>query len=149
MTQALDRTICEILPHRYPFLLLDRITEFVPGARISGIKRFSANDEVVQPAHAGVVPLVILLEAVTQLGAVLVMERPEMKGKVAVILQIPAARVHELIEPGSTLRLEAQIVKMRENFGELRGAIYHEERLVGEGQMRFGVAEKGSLLLAR
>jgi 3-hydroxyacyl-[acyl-carrier-protein] dehydratase len=147
MTQPLDRAIRDILPHRYPFLFLDRITEFVPGERISGIKRFSADDEVVQgqPAGAGIVPLGILLEVVTQLGAVLVMERPQMESKVAVILQIPSAQVHELIEPGSTLRLEAQMVKMRENFGELRGTIHREERLVAEGHMRFGVAEKSSL----
>ena len=146
-TSQLNRPIHELLPHRYPFLLLETITEFVPGERISGIKRFTANDELVQGLTAGhaVVPLGILLEAVTQLGAVLVMEQPQMQNRVAMILQIPSAQVYELVEPGSTLRIEAQIVKMRQNLGELRGAIYREETLVAEGQMRFAVAEKNSV----
>jgi 3-hydroxyacyl-[acyl-carrier-protein] dehydratase len=146
VTPSLSRSIKEILPHRYPFLLVDRITEFVPGQRIAASKRFSANDEMVQ-GHAcegSMVPAGILFELVTQLGAVLVMERPEMEGKVAMILQIPLARLSEPVQPGDTLRVEAQVMKIRANFGELRGVIYREGRLVGEGQMRFGVAEKSS-----
>jgi 3-hydroxyacyl-[acyl-carrier-protein] dehydratase len=150
MAQPLSRAIREILPHRYPFLLVDRVTEFLPGERIAATKHLSANDELLQGQFPGIsiVPAVVLFELVTQLGAVLVMERPEMDGKVAMILQIPSAHMHELVRPGETLRLEARIVKMRATFGELRGAIFREDTLVGEGQMRFGVAEKSSLQLS-
>jgi 3-hydroxyacyl-[acyl-carrier-protein] dehydratase len=148
MTEVLTRPISEILPHRYPFLLLDRVTEFVPGERIAGTKRFAISDVAVQGhfASAPVVPAGILFELVTQLGAVLVMERPEMAGKVAMILQIPLARMLELVHPGDTLRVEAQVVRMRDNFGELRGAIYRDDKLVGEGQMRFAVANKSDVM---
>jgi 3-hydroxymyristoyl/3-hydroxydecanoyl-(acyl carrier protein) dehydratase len=143
-------SIQRILPHRYPFLLVDRVTEFVPGRRIAAVKNFSTNDEASQgySATAAVVPMGILFEMVTQLGAILVLERPEMAGKVAVILQIPFARTLGLIRPGDTLRVEAEVVRLRENFGELRGTAYRGGELVAEGQMRFGIANAADLGLA-
>ena len=140
-----------ILPHRYPFLFVDRITDFVPGVRIVGIKRFSSGDEVSQghfPA-APIIPTGILLEVVTQLGAVLVLERPEMKNKIAMILQIPSARLIEPVRPGDTLRVEAEVIKLREAFGELRGAMYRDGQMVAEGQMRFAIANASDIGLLR
>jgi 3-hydroxyacyl-[acyl-carrier-protein] dehydratase len=137
-----------LLPHRYPFLLIDRVTDFVPGQRISALKHFSAGDEVAQGHFPEwpMVPTGVLLELVTQLGAVLVLERPEMKGKIAMILQIPAARVIDPVQPGDTVRVEAEVLKLRESFGELRGAIYRAGALVAEGQMRFAIADSSSIL---
>src|SRR5271157_1311160 len=72
--------VSRILPHRYPFLLVDKVTEFIPGQRIVGIKHFSSDDQVARGNAPGIaiIPTGIILELVTQLGAVLVMERPEM-----------------------------------------------------------------------
>jgi len=146
-TPLLESDIRAVLPHRYPFLLLDRVTDFVPGARITGLKHFSAGDEVAQGHFPDwpLVPTGILLELVTQLGAVLVLERPEMKGKIAMILQIPSARIIDPVLPGDTVRVEAEVLKLRETFGELRGAIYRGGALVAEGQMRFAIADSASL----
>ena len=83
----------------------------------------------------------ILLEAVTQLGAILVLERPSMAGKIAMILQIPTATLHQIVRPGDSLRIEAEVVKMGERFGEMRGAAYRDGELVAEGQMRFTIAD--------
>jgi 3-hydroxymyristoyl/3-hydroxydecanoyl-(acyl carrier protein) dehydratase len=146
--QRYEADLKAALPHRYPFLLVDRVTDFVPGVRIVGIKRFSSGDHVAQgyfPASP-IIPTGILLEVVTQLGAVLVLERPEMKNKIAMILQIPSARIIEPVQPGDTLRVEAEVIKLREAFGELRGAIYREGRLVAEGQMRFAIADASEVL---
>ncbi|MGH9359790.1 MAG: 3-hydroxyacyl-ACP dehydratase FabZ family protein [Terriglobia bacterium] len=140
--------IQSILPHRYPFLLVDRVTEFVRGERIAGVKTFAASEPYV-PGHFPGVPLVpcsILLEMTTQLGAVLVLERPDMAGKIAVILQIPSAHMYSLVEPGELVRSEAQILKWRGNFGELSGAVYREGALVAEGRMRFAVAPATELM---
>jgi 3-hydroxyacyl-[acyl-carrier-protein] dehydratase len=134
-----------LLPHRYPFLLVDRVTEFVPGERIAAVKNFSAGDEICQGAPAGLVPASILVEAVTQLGAILVLERPDMQGKVAMILQIPSARMLNRVRPGEELRIEAQVVKFKEQFGELRGAVYRDNELVADGHMRFVIADAGNL----
>ena len=153
MSSSLDNLTERVLPHRHPFLLVDRVTEFEPGRRIVGIKNFSANEEACQgydPARM-LVPAGILFEMVTQLGAILVLERPEMQGpgtqaKVPVILQIPAARLLEPVYLGDTLRVEAKAVKLRESFGELRGAAYREGKLVAEGQMRFAIANAADML---
>ena len=137
-----------VLPHRYPFLLVDRVTDFVPGVRIVGTKRFSSGDDVAQgnfPA-APIIPTGVLLEVVTQLGAVLVLERPDMKNKIAMILQIPSAQIMEPVQPGDSLRVEAEVLKLREAFGELRGAMYRDNKLVAEGQMRFAIANASDVM---
>ncbi len=138
----LQSAIQRLIPHRYPFLLVDRVTEFVPGERIVGIKNFSWNDEMSQGYSPGAptIPLNVVLEAVTQLGAILVLARPEMAGKVAVILQIRSAQSLKPVQPGDSLRLEARVLKLKENFGEFYGSAFRDGELVGEGQMRFAVA---------
>ncbi|HEV2176765.1 MAG TPA: 3-hydroxyacyl-[acyl-carrier-protein] dehydratase FabZ [Terriglobia bacterium] len=145
--ELFQSAIQRILPHRYPFLLVDRVTEFVPGERIAGVKNFSAGDYAAQgqPDGAATAPVGILMEIVTQLGAILVLGRPEMAGKVAVILQIPQARMLRPVVAGDHLEVEAEVVKMRETFGELRGAIHCEGGLVAEGQMRFAIANAADL----
>jgi 3-hydroxyacyl-[acyl-carrier-protein] dehydratase len=140
--------IPNMLPHRYPFLFVDQVTEFIPGQRIAATKRFSANDEAARgylPASP-IISVGVLMELVTQLGAILVMEQPEMAGKVPVILQIPAARLAKRVEPGDTLRVEAEVVKIGERLGELRGAIFRGGELVAEGRMRFAIAEAAQIL---
>lgn len=143
------RTAIErILPHRYPFLLVDRVVEFVPAVRIVGVKHISANDAASRGhfPEAPTLPGGILIEALTQLGAILVLERPQMAGKVAVILGIPFARMIEPVRPGDSLRLVAEVLKLRTSYGELRGSAYRMGELVAEGQMRFGVATAADLL---
>jgi 3-hydroxymyristoyl/3-hydroxydecanoyl-(acyl carrier protein) dehydratase len=162
MTQSADHPITQsfndsalfqsaiqrLIPHRYPFLLVDRVTEFVPGQRIAGIKNLSLNDEMSQgyfPA-APTVPLSVVLEAVTQLGAILVLAGPEMVGKVAVVLQIPSAHSLKSLQPGDSLRLEARVLRLKESFGELYGSAFRDGECVGEGQMRFAIANAADLL---
>jgi 3-hydroxymyristoyl/3-hydroxydecanoyl-(acyl carrier protein) dehydratase len=148
MSQLFQSAIQRILPHRYPFLLVDRVTEFVPGQRIVGVKNFTGNEDTSlgYSPESPQVPTGILLEAVTQLGAILVLERPEMAGKVAVMLQIPSARLLQPVHPGDTLRLEAEVLKLGELFGELRGAAYRDGELIAEGQLRFALASAGDVL---
>jgi len=147
----LQSAIQRIIPHRYPFLLIDRVLEFEPGRRIAGVKLFSANAEELQ-GHlwpAGAVPTSILIEMVTQLGAILVLQRPQMEGKLAVILQVPAAALWKPVYAGEALRVEAEVVKMGELFGELRGAAYREGERVAEGQMRFAIVDAQISLMTR
>ncbi len=151
MPDATSIEIAKTLPHRFPFLFVDRIEEFIPGQRIAATKHFSVNDEASRGNPLGVanIPSGVILELVTQVGAVLVMERPEMAGKIAMILQIPSARFFAPIEAGDTVRLEAEVVKMREQFGELRGTISRNGELVAEGQMRFVIASAADVLPKR
>ncbi len=79
----------------------------------------------------------------------LVLERPEMDGKIAMILHIPSARIIKPIEAGDTVRVEAEVLKMKAQFGELRGSIFRDGELVAEGQMRFGIADAADVLPMR
>lgn len=134
--------IQRIIPHRYPFLLVDRVIELVPGERIVGIKRLSANDPAcgVQ-SGAAFVAGGILFEAVIQLGAILVLDQPQMAGKIAMVLHVSSGQLLQPVMPGDTLQLEAKILKLGQVFGELRGAAYRDGELIAEGQMRFAVAD--------
>ncbi len=151
MAHFTSSDITRILPHRYPFLFVDRVDEFVPGQRIVAMKHFSVDDQAARgnPQDAIFIPTGTILELVTQVGAVLVMERPEMAGKIAMILYIPFARVLKPVEPGDTLRIEAEVVRMKAQFGELKGAIFREGELVAEGQMRFGIASAEDVMPGR
>ena len=140
--------IARLLPHRFPFLFIDQIAEFVPGQRIVAIKHFSIDDRAARgnPPGVAIIPTGVILELVTQVGAVLVMERPEMAGKIAMILHIPSARILKPIEAGDTVRVEAEVVRMKTQFGELRGSIFRDDELVAEGQMRFGIASAQNVM---
>ncbi len=143
-----ESALLRMLPHRYPFLLVDRVTEFTPGVEIRGIKNFTA-DEAMLLGYSPSFPLVptgILLEAVTQLGAILVLERPQMAGKIAMILQIPSARLYKTVVPGDTVRFEARVLKLRKTLGELEGTAYVGETLIAQGQMRFAIADRDHIL---
>jgi 3-hydroxymyristoyl/3-hydroxydecanoyl-(acyl carrier protein) dehydratase len=148
MTPLFQSAIQRIIPHRYPFLLVDKVTEFISAERITGIKTFTLNEAETQGhfPEFPVVPAGMLIEIVTQLGAILVLERPQMQGKIAVILQIPAAKILVPVHIGDTLLVEAEVIKLRHSFGELRGAAYRRGERVAEGQMRFAIANTGDLL---
>jgi len=138
----------KILPHRYPFLLIDRVEEFVPGQRIAASKHFTINDDALQGYRpdSPIVPMGVVLELVTQLGAILVLERPEMVGKVAMILQIPSAQLHQPVLPGDSVRVEAEVITIGSRFGELRGTISRDGELLAEGQMRFAIANASEVM---
>ena len=136
----LQAAIQRLIPHRYPFLFVDRVTTFVPRQRIAGVKHFAVSDEVCQGNVAGLIPTSVLIEMVTQLGAILVHSQPHMTGKIAVILAIPSARMVKPVYAGDTLRVEAEVSRLRQNFGEMAGRVYRDDELVAEGQVRFAVA---------
>ena len=146
MNQLFQSAIQRILPHRYPFLLVDRVTEFVPGQRIVGLKVFTANEDFGTSTGSAQAPSGILMEALTQLGAILVLNRPQMEGRIAVLLHIPSAQLRRPVQAGDAVRLEAEVVKLGGRFGELRGAAYVEGELVAEGQVRFAIARAGDVL---
>lgn len=148
MAQLTVADIVRLLPHRFPFLFVDQVTEFVRGARIAAIKHFSIDDQAARGNAPGIamIPTGVIMELVTQVGAVLVLERPEMAGKIAMILQVPMARVIKPIAAGDTVRVEAEVLRMKTQFGELKGSIFRDGELVAEGQMRFAIADASEVM---
>jgi len=114
--------IMAIIPHRYPFLLIDRVLELEPGARAVAEKLVSANE----PHFAGhfpgnpIMPGVLIVEALAQTGAVAALSLPEHRGKLAVFAGIDECRFRRVVRPGEVLRLEVSVEKFRRGVGKAR-----------------------------
>ena len=115
--------ILRLLPHRYPFLLVDRIVELEPGKRAVGRKQVTANE----PHFTGhfpdrpIMPGVLMVEALAQTAGIAVVTLDEHRGKLGLFAGIDDCRFKRLVLPGDTLRLEVTVEKLRGMFGRLRG----------------------------
>ena len=146
----LDNAAIErILPHRYPFLLVDKITEFEEDKRIVGVKNVSLNERYL--AHrAGELPALpptILTEAVAQVGAILILAKPENREKLPYFLGIERLRYLQPVRPGDVVVIEATVERLRSRMGQLRGSARVRGEVVLEGTMRFalGPRKEGSV----
>ena len=112
-----------ILPHRYPFLLVDRVTEFEPDKRIVGIKNVSLNERYLahRDGERPVLPPTILTEAVAQVGAILILSKPENREKLIFFRAIEKARFRKPVKPGDVVEIEAVVERLRSRMGVLRG----------------------------
>ena len=115
--------IMQILPHRYPFLLIDRVVELERGRRVVAIKNVSANEPQFTGHFPGrpIMPGVLMVEALAQTGAVAVLSLPENRGKLALFAGIDECRFRRPVLPGDTLRLEVTMLKLARAFGRGRG----------------------------
>jgi 3-hydroxyacyl-[acyl-carrier-protein] dehydratase len=114
--------IMRILPHRYPFLLVDRVVELEPGVRAVGIKSVSANEPQFTGHFPGrpIMPGVLMVEALAQTAGVAVLTLDEYRGKLGLFAGIDDCRFRRLVQPGDTLRLEVTVEKLRGMFGRVR-----------------------------
>ena len=133
--------ILKMLPHAYPFLLVDRIVELEPGKRIVGIKNISHNEHglSVQPGQLSALPPTILTEAVAQVGAILILSKPENRDKLIFFMGIDHVRYRHPVRPGDVVVIEANVVRLRSKMGMLRGAGRVNGRVVVEGTMTFAL----------
>ena len=128
--------IQKIIPHRYPFLLVDRITDFEPGKWARGIKCVSAN-EMQFMGHfpqEHVMPGVLILEAMAQVGAVAILSLPENQGKIALFGGVKNARFRRKVIPGDVLEMECTLTKRRGpvGFGECKATVNGEVACTAE-----------------
>jgi 3-hydroxyacyl-[acyl-carrier-protein] dehydratase len=142
LTLPLDHAAIErILPHRYPFLLVDRVTEFEVDKRIVGIKNVSRNERYLSPAANGdpVLPPTILTEAVAQVGAILILAKPENRQRLPFFAGIKRVRFRHPVHPGDVLEVEANVVRIRSRMGVLKGVVRVGGKIVFEGTMTFAL----------
>jgi 3-hydroxyacyl-[acyl-carrier-protein] dehydratase len=130
-----------LIPHRYPFLLVDRILELEPGKRVVGLKHVSASDGYLQGHFPGypVMPGVLIVEALAQAGAVLVMHDPANAGKVPFFARIDNCRFRQQVRPGDSLRLEVDVTSFRAPVGKAHGRALVDNALVCEADLTFAL----------
>lgn len=135
------KEIMEIIPHRQPFLLVDTIEELEPGVRAVGKKCVSYNE----PFFAGhfpkepVMPGVLIIEALAQVGAVAILSQPECKGKTAYFGAIRSAKFKGKVIPGDVLMLETEIVKVKGPIGVGQAKAYVDGKLVTQAELTFAI----------
>lgn len=135
--------IMEILPHRYPFLLVDRITELELGKRAVGEKLVTINEPFFQGHFPGwpIMPGVLIVEAMAQVGAIAVLSMPEYRGKLAYMAGIDNGRFRKPVQPGQVLRLEVTIAKIRHSIGKGTGTAFVGDEVVCNGEMTFAIMD--------
>lgn len=135
--------IKEILPHRYPFLLVDRIIDLEPGQSAVGIKCISANEEFFQGhfPNKPIMPGVLILEALAQTGAVAILSMLENKGKLVVFGGAKNCRFKKQAVSGDVLKLECQIISMRANVGFGNVVANIDGQIAVKGEISFAVID--------
>lgn len=131
--------IMEIIPHRDPFLLIDEIIELEPSKRAVGVKYLTENEFYFKGHFPGqpVMPGVLIVESLAQVGAVAVLSMPENKGKVAFFGSVKEAKFRSMVKPGDTLRLEVEMTRLRSRAGTGLGKAYVGDTLACECEMMF------------
>jgi 3-hydroxyacyl-[acyl-carrier-protein] dehydratase len=139
--------IMRILPHRYPFLLVDRVVELEPGTRAVGLKQVTANE----PHFTGhfperpIMPGVLMVEALAQTAGIAVMTLDEYRGKLGLFAGIDECRFKRMVVPGDTLRLEVTVEKLRGMFGRVRAVASVEGEVAVEATLSIIIPRDQSL----
>ncbi|MFA9560208.1 3-hydroxyacyl-ACP dehydratase FabZ [Evansella sp. AB-rgal1] len=133
--------IKEIIPHRYPFLLIDRILEVEEGQRAVGLKNVTANEEFFNghfPDYP-VMPGVLIIEALAQVGAVAILKKEENRGKLAFFAGIDNCRFKGQVKPGDQLRLEVEMTRLRAKIGKGKAVASVDGKVVAECEIMFAL----------
>jgi beta-hydroxyacyl-ACP dehydratase FabZ len=137
--------IMNFLPHRYPFLLVDRIVGLEPEKRIVGLKNVTINEQFFQGHFPGapVMPGVLIIEAMAQVAGVLVYrDLPERDTKLIYFTGIESAKFRRPVVPGDQLLIEMELLGRRNNFGKFQGRATVEGKLVAEAVVLFAITER-------
>ena len=135
------KEIQKIIPHRYPFLLIDKIEQLEPGVKAIGYKNVTMNEYFFQGhfPEEPVMPGVLIIEALAQVGAVAILSVEEYKGKVAYFAGINNAKFRKKVIPGDVLRLETEIVKRKGLIGVGKAIAYVDNKKVAEAELTFAI----------
>jgi 3-hydroxyacyl-[acyl-carrier-protein] dehydratase len=136
--------IQEVIPHRYPFLMVDKILEVEPGVRAVGIKNVTINEPYFQGHFKGypVMPGALILEALAQTAGISVALMDEYKGKLGLFASVDNYKIKKQVIPGDCLRLEAEILSIRMGIVKAKVVAKVEDDIVAEGTIRFAMVDR-------
>jgi len=138
--------IQKVLPHRYPFLLVDRIVDLVPMERVVGIKNVTMNEPFFQGHFPGnpIMPGVLILEAMAQTGGFLLLNTEnDPSGKLIYFTGINKVKFRKPVVPGDQLRFEIEFLKLKRNICKMKGLAFVEDKMVCEAELTAAVVDKG------
>ena len=136
--------IMRFLPHRFPFLLVDRIVELEPDKRVVGLKNVTINEPFFSGHFPGapVMPGVLIIEAMAQVAGVLIYrDLPDKEKKLIYFTGIESAKFRRPVLPGDQLRIEMEFLARRSNFGKMQGRATVDGKLVTEAIVQFAIAD--------
>lgn len=136
--------IQKLLPHRYPFLLVDRIVEYVAGERAVGLKNVTFNEPQFQGHFPGraIMPGVLIVEAMAQVGGVVLMQRPEVQGKLSLFAGMDKVRFRRPVVPGDQLVMTVELLCVKQRrFGKMQARAEVNGQLASEGELMFSLVD--------
>lgn len=136
--------IQKLLPHRYPFALVDRIIEYIPGERATGIKNVTINEPHFQGHFPGrpIMPGVLIVEAMAQVGGIVLTQLPDMEGKLFLFAGIDKVRFRRPVVPGDQLIMRVQLLSVkRRRFAYMQAAAEVDGARTCEGELMFSLAD--------
>lgn len=129
--------LLDIMPHRYPFLLVDKIVEFEEGKRVKGVKNVTINE----PYFTGhfpelpIVPGVMILESMAQVAGTLLLKEAKQSGEIAMLIGVDKVRFRKVVKPGDQMVILAELIQKKINFCKFKSNVYVNDSLVAEGEL--------------